>query len=251
MKEDIKYILPYSGVILIIFGFIKFEIFYALFGINIANFLDLTEILTLFMNDILIHVSIFIIVSLLFFLIIPKKETDIGNALITETIKEKSFWKRLKAYNGSGVNTLFVFTSYIALCIISYFVDNTQTWIYLSISFLIIGSFIIYILCLEFRRQYFIKHNSFLSTIYIRFIYYISFIILITIKSAYTDYKLILINKPYSGTIIKTEKKTYISTKKFYYIGMTKNYIFFHNEIDNSNRVIPISEVKEILIKKS
>ena len=63
-------------------------------------------------------------------------------------------------------------------------------------------------------------------------------------------YEAIKESKKYLGTSFKIENNIIISDSTNYYIGKTKNYIFYYQEENKSTKVYPIKDIKEIEIIK-
>ena len=68
-KKIIKAFLPFIGAMLIAFGYVKLSLYYNHFDISINNYLEVSEVLTLFLPDI-IKYGLIIFMSFLFSFII-------------------------------------------------------------------------------------------------------------------------------------------------------------------------------------
>ena len=66
--EKIKKIIPFLGSIIITCGYIKLNIYYRHFNIKISEYLEISEVLTLFLNDVIFYSLIVFIIFFFSFL---------------------------------------------------------------------------------------------------------------------------------------------------------------------------------------
>lgn len=76
----------------------------------------------------------------------------------------------------------------------------------------------------------------------------LSLVVLGLFESGYGNVKKIKKYHYSFGTTLMTEKDTIKSDLSFYYAGKTRNYVFWYNEKDSAITVIPISDVKKLII---
>jgi len=250
-KDDFRYYLPYSGTILIVFGTIKQTIFFSLFNVNVTSFLELSETVTLFFNDLLLFATCFVIFNIVFFLSTSKSVEIKGSESLYDSLREISFLKRIKHYYDSGPQIL-LFTILCTIGIVIILVINyTKLWIMVSLLLIGWGAFLIKVMVLEGRRQYFIKYGKEAKILYSEIIIAFILLLIFTIGTCYSEYNLIKTQKRYLGTQILLSDKTIISDSSYYYIGKTKNYVFFFNEKAGNCDIFPMSEIKVLSIKKN
>ena len=249
-KEDLQTIIPYLGTILIIFGIIKLNVFYSLYNIDINSYLEFTEVICLFLNDILNLAFIIISVIFLFFVIVPKNEDEQSQNHLIDVVENGKILERIKIYFTEKFY-IFIYLSLIFLITFSYIFDKSKLNIAYNYSFNILVIMFIKIISLELLRQLKIKKEIIPKLTYLRIIIFTFYFMFYSIKSAYTDFDLISEKKMYTGTIIELQDKKFISDSTNYFIGKTKNYIFINNEKEKNCNVIPMSEVKMITIKKN
>lgn len=223
---------------LIFLGVSRLIFYYAFFSINILSFLDFGEIITSFLDTIV--VSIVLVLSLMLQFQPPYKKQDQNYA------SPLSKWQ---------LYALLIIILMIAGALLYFFISITLKDLKFVKIFIIyggVGAIIIYF----FRRQYknhrtkLIRQISFLGMILIGSEI---FIMLLTIQ----EYRGVKINKKFEGTIIEFNKDTYlddssnihISGKNSYYIGKTNNYLFIHHLDKKVTSVYPMSCVKRIDFK--
>src|SRR5688572_22936951 len=96
-NRTIQY-LPYVGSFIIFLGVTRLIFYYSSFGINIVSFLEFSEIITSFL-DIIVIASIFIIFSFIqYFLMVSRKDEERKGKKRERILNETSFFKRLWLY---------------------------------------------------------------------------------------------------------------------------------------------------------
>ena len=153
-KNILKQFFPYAGSIVVLFGFIKQLLYYNYFGINIENYLSLTEILTLFLKDILIYIGVIVVILLIRFFVESKKEVEKYSKIRSEIAIDNSFKGRLKLHF-KLLAELFLFSGFVLLHNVFNFIwrreifwDNFLTTLIIPI--MLIGL----VMILEFRNKY-------------------------------------------------------------------------------------------------
>lgn len=231
-------------------GALRQIIYYGQFDFAIVPYLELTESLTLFLNDLSFFAGIIIFQNLFMFLFQPKREAESIGQGLNQSLYEKNFFKRLLAYSTNGVNLIFLFIIWLI---------GFPFWIWLSdkpwtqyFSFLIILLIVLLFLTFiyELRRQWFVKYESYPKFIYTDLLKLSLLLLIYTVIKAYEEHDNVVSKKKYIGTSIQMEMDTLESDSNFYYIGQTRNFIFFHDQKDKSMTVIPIADIKKIKIKK-
>jgi len=98
MQENkILSLIPVLSSVFIFGGAYKLIIYYRAFGINILDFLEISEIMTSFMDDLVLVVVVMLITLLLLFLSYRKEMKD-SSELLSKALDKKQFFKRLKLY---------------------------------------------------------------------------------------------------------------------------------------------------------
>jgi hypothetical protein len=241
-KENIKFWLPYIGTLIVVLGASKIVIFYMLFHFNISYYLDITEIISLILGNLVFIIGYSSVLAVLIYL--AYKAVERLSSIRTRYYFEiKRFIPKRKT---SYLIAAIVYILFLIECTMWY-VYNFN--IYVCILTLIVYSIFAIIIC-ELICDFYLKVNR--KKIRILYKYYFLIVcmaIFEIIFSSARSYRLIKYEKGYSGTVIKLVDKTIVSNDKVYFIGKTKNYVFINNEIDSTITVIPMSEIKELKIK--
>lgn len=208
---------------IIILGLARQLLYYKNFGLPIKYFLGVSE-LWLVISDDLIFIAPFIFFML--FLNHKMKDTVETNILIKSTLTDKIV---IGVYIGIGITLLVAF----------FLTSSYQEKLILGLANVIfIISFIAPFLPGYFNitlKQYF----PFFS---------ISLFICMIIFMGILDIRRVEHGR-YTGTIVTTEEKKYISNDSVYFIGKTDKYVFIHYKLKKSNIIIPIDLVTEMEIK--
>jgi hypothetical protein len=221
-------LISFGGPLLILLGVTKHLLYYQLFHINILPFLDLSEIVTSFLDSVVIGV-LFIILFIFHQIRQPLfkqgwSEADITFrkyfdiiGLITLGIILCLFilipiWKYgIYKYNVLSIASLIILIVSIRVGVS--FVRGTAHEIYDTSSVIVLGLLLVGLLACK----------KFLSVKY---------------------------GERYLGTMIVFENRpSIISDSTTYYIGNTTNYLFVFNEKFNRTYVYPMDDVKEISYK--
>lgn len=227
-SKNLKELIPGVGPLLIICGYIKLNIIYSHFNIDIYNYLQFTEILTLFLPDILRSLITIIIIFVMIVVFLNKRKIDRNFDDHVAISSEKSFFKRLiiafKKFN--LIVILIIGMSINAIISTIWFPKFTTSFLVFSMFGL---SFLIYMIVMyEFERN---LKNTFDKSItnsqaYITFI--IFFFLASVMQSAYLEIQRIE-NNPSKITFTYLDKQ--ISTEnKDTYLGQTKEYLFIKKD---------------------
>ena len=230
-------------------GATKLIVYYSLFGITISPYLEFTEILTLFLNDLLYFIGMISFQVIFMFLMQPKKEFESISQGLNETLVENGLLKRIYSYAVNGVN-LIVLACIWLLGIPFWIIFSKQPFlVYMWGLYILIGALAIITISHEVRRQWFIKFNVYPKMVYSNIARIFILLLVLTLISAFGEYYSVKNKKKYLGTIIILKDKVINSDSTYYFIGETKNFIFLHNDKNLTNDVIPLTEVKMLSIK--
>ncbi len=239
--------------ILIWMGAIKQILFYRSFNFNIVQFIDLAEILILFLNDIfyLISMLIFGIVFELFR--ISRYEIEGIKEIRTNINQSDKFGKRILDYLSLySYGILIVITLGLMDLIIFLILDTVN--LNLHTLFVTLGTLNLFVILWEevkfkFNRLFSAQISPLIKNMMF-FIIMISPVFYLTINNKVNS---IRNDKLYYGTEIHykdlDDNIKFISDSTSYYIGKTKSYVFIFQELDNSTKVIPIKDINEIIIR--
>ncbi|MEI6123806.1 MAG: hypothetical protein WCQ95_09260 [Bacteroidota bacterium] len=247
-SDKLTSLLPYVGPLLILFGVIRLIVFYRNFGITIINYLDITEIITSFF-DILI-ITILAILNSMFqqFLFVDKKNYEANKNLWQKLISEnnsKAFLSLcFQYYKRQIIITFILVLSCVSLCIFG----KNINWVLI----LYLISFALFLLVVNFITIFIDRiHFEFKSPLYKKrrayFVFY--FLVLIIIICGFASWQAYDVKKMKSNigiTVTLDNDTILISNSSQYYIGKTKEYLFYYHEDLKVTDVIPMTRVKEI-----
>lgn len=244
-KDFIKNTSLITGI-LIYLGFFELWIYYKIFNLNIIYYIDFSEIIVSFLGDILILIliSIGLIYSYYMFNIKFNLQEELKNIEEKSKIKySKRLVKILKGYSGTFIG-IFI----IGIMIFFLFKTNVLKWI----GVVIILQNILYIpfdiIIQEIRIAYYNKHKELASTNI--FVYIFEFIAILLMLSFFTLNEAQSVkNYYYYGTEVTINSNVMKSDSIEYFIGKTRNYIFFYNDTAKVARIFPMDDVKEIRLK--
>ena len=244
----ISHYLPYVGSIIIFLGVTRLIFFYKAFGVQIVSYLDFSEIITSFL-DIIVIVVFFLVFSFLQnFLIEDKATVDKDHTIRHEIFEENHFGKRLLLH-------FMLYRILIIMCIISLIVDlafiildksakySSFLWT-LGIFFMV---FLIVFIGTEIDR----KHYQFDTSTLTRRFYQILYATLLAIIAmiVFTKMQVDGIRKEkntYGVKVLMDNEQLVVSDSTNYYIGKTQNYLFIYHEKSKTTDIIPMSRVKQI-----
>lgn len=250
-KDDYKFYVPYLGTLIILLSATKLTIYYSLFGLNVSSYLEFSEILTLFLNDLLFFIALIFLQNLLMFLMQPNEELESISKGLHNTLTEKNLLKRIFAYAINGINLLLVTSFWIIGIPFWLWLSELPFSTYLYFLYIVLGVLALETIIYETRRQWFVKFNEHPKMIYTNLAKLFVVLLGLTIISAYQDYESVKTNKKYLGTTLKLADKDIISDSSYYYIGKTRNFVFFHDQKKRTNDIFPVSEMKMIREKKN
>lgn len=236
-------ILSYAGPLLIFLGIFRLMIYYDSYGISIISFLQLSEILTSFL-DIIVLVST---VSTFAFAVLLLADSTVIEVDQDQPEPERFFIKRLQYHFYSNWKYLaFLFAILIASIVIEY-LDPRKPRLYLGILATIIASISVNVLWRELKvLQHERKSNLLTNGTIGIFIFTISIIC----ATALFGYIEVLTSKYIYGydkvQIQFTDNSTIFCNENYYYIGKTNNYLFLYSEIKDEAEVIPMNLVKNL-----
>lgn len=232
LDEILKY-LPILGVILIISGNIKLLIYYKEFNLEIFPFIQLSEIIILFMQNSLAYLLLFLacILSLIIFKLNHRQNIS------------TSFFKRIVFYVTKR-NLFFLLIFFSITCLV-YNCLRPKPNLNEMCTLLVVFIFLTYLIPIIIQELYLklkLKKKTLPSVlIVILFFSIITFSILSAVNEA-TKVK----SGYYKKVEVQFENSTFKSNLNCYYIGQTQNYIFIYDSKANSTTSYKIDKIKYI-----
>lgn len=240
---------PLIGAFLIFLGSLRLIIFYNFFDIHIVNYLDFTEIITSFLD--VLSISIFFIVTSLVqgLLLNDQDRYEKQDSIKNQIFHEKSFLRRIYLYFKQNAELIIVgaFISLIAFVIYLIYGKALNTIQNIALILLIFIFLTGLFYELEIRiREYkngvrIVFRTMLIGAIISLFTAYLANYQVDNIKndSEHSGYTITLNN----GEILKSDSTSY-------YIGKTRNYLFFYDGEAHSTDIIPMDRVQQISIEK-
>jgi hypothetical protein len=232
---DYAKLIPFASAGLVLLGVSKLIYYYTFFAINVLSYLDLGEIITLFLDDIVENL-LTMAIELIIFLEIILPPLKIRDKKDIKNISKRQL-----------IITIIAGVIAIGGLVNMAFTDNK---IFRIVPFLIIAI----VLMGGFFLHYYKKFESRL----IKDLCILTFIVLASEGMIYffsvMKYLAVKDKHLYSGTrvvfnneiLLKDSTHVLISDSSNYYIGKTKNYIFVYHTKPGATSVYPMSNIVQI-----
>lgn len=200
-------------------GLVKLFIYYKLFGIYIYGFIDIKEVVTLFINNLFGYFLVIGVIAL---------------ALLRIPFLEKFVYVIPIAFSIFSVIYLIARKKVLLLEII---VLNFLFWLL----FFVIQRLISFANGTSSASES-TKNYTLLILLFILIVY--------SIANALTEFYKVKMRKYYSGTKIIYKSEEFTSDNNKYYIGKTEKYLFIYDEQAKTTEAISMSEVKKIIFRR-
>jgi len=228
--KDIVVISPLIIAFSTFLGYLKLNIYFGLFHVRITDFIDLSEILTYFMNDLWSIFGIFLGVIIYFLLI---------SLLVILFCK---IFKIHNPYKGTSPiikSDLFKWPTFIISVIIT--VIPCIIYFHNPNRLLLIPA------CLYFTQLLLMLTNK-IEEKYSAILLLVVVSISLTISLGWYDYRKIISNGKKYTYFIKGSEKVELKNKRI--IGITKRFLFIFNDSTSNVTVLKMDEIREIEIKR-
>lgn len=204
----------------LIAGLVKVYVYYKFFGIYILEFMNVKEVITLYISNLLTYFVFMILCLLLLYL-----------RICIQGIGFYCIWLLILVCS----TALPLFRKHI-------YIYETTLWnVFILAAFLSIDKF-------NFGQKIIHDQNSILYFQVLTFL--IISMIIFSMIAAYTEFRKVKHKNYFLGTIINCKDFAQVSTIDNYYVGKTEKYVFFHNDVTNINEIIPVSKVEKFIFKK-
>ncbi|KAB1065086.1 hypothetical protein [Salibacter halophilus] len=235
MIEKLVKASPLAGAILVFFGILKLIFYYSFFNIQIINYLEFQEIITLFLEDIHLIIMYFIV---LFFI----TKSSINFISKKYDGKSKDALQEIMLFTYKYKIGYIIFFSILFVILLSLIILDISDYNY-PIIYLLLFSVI------QITTYFFLSKNENNEINISNFDAIIIFIVTITFSIylfAQKDIQETIRNKS-EYTIHTTEDIIYCNKKNGnIFIGKTNKYIFVKNNNSNSIVVIPSSRINRL-----
>jgi len=246
----LKTLLSYGGPILIFLGVVRLHLYYQAFGIKIENFLEFTEIVTALFGDLILLTMSIALAILVDFFGATETWVDSSNKFVQSFDDQKGFLTRLSLSFVRMMPYLIPFNGGIllALAITLFKHQNPVTMMWLL--FWVNMPFIIVTFQYEIRRKYFklygTRINATTSNLFLIFLISVSFLV----QRVQTEVWLVKDRKQYINVTFTVDHVLVKSDSTHYYIGNTRNYLFYFDQDSSKTTLYPMSKVSNITFKE-
>lgn len=233
--------------IIIIAGLFKHIVYYAFFNVPIVHFLELNEVPVLFSEDIIYIILLFILMICLGHFGSRTKTGIQRRRFYIKFYKEEEIILRIFSYfTNNYFNVLAIFLMVLAVGLNFWDYKEmriTTQYLILIDSAYFLSRFII----LEVKRDIYInsklkKEDETMENNFYLFVVAVNLILIFTVQ----EVERVKYDLKYSNVKVITNSETLSSDSTQFYIGRTKNYLFFYNAVTDISRVIPSSRIEEI-----
>lgn len=215
---------PYGVPLLIMFGVARLYFYYNYFNINIISFLDFAEIITSFLDVLLIlfgFISIFF-GGVIYFVVERKK-----------LVSKSSFIK-------------LIFFLTILVSILTFFSRYLHVMSYVSLVMLYITIMLWIVTWAIGRHDEVDKIEQEALKLIVKSVA-VALGVIVMGMEAYSDAQIVKKQKRYLGvTLTFNDSTKLVSDSNTYYIGKTNNYIFIYNQKQNVTTVRKVAETRSI-----
>ncbi|MDR4954246.1 hypothetical protein REB14_18860 [Chryseobacterium sp. ES2] len=227
--EKISKIIPIFSILILFSSIIRNFIFYQYFGININEYIGLSEFTLLFINDLAFYlISILSFLIYLPFIYVKDYFRRKYSEEILRFTNTKKIAKTVMVL--AVINSILIFIIDFPLDIQLYFLQTFIIAFFASLLLWLDKS-------IEFSKKY--------SLIFIS-----SLLIIFPIIKAFTDINNIENEKPYNEIIFNYNNKQIQSNKYFLFLGKTNEYLFLYNKSTKYTEVFKMSEINNLKIRK-
>lgn len=247
-SEKIKNILPYFGSLLILCGYIKLSVFYSHFGIKISDYLEISEILTLFLSDAFIYILITFAIFLYVFITDSTEEIEQKEETKEDIIKTEKWLPRLVRFLKFSSKTLFNLALFLLITVIGYFIKPESLYYFILMDCLILILLIFNYVLLEYNRKHKIIFGENLNSTYNNLILTVFIFLLFVFGSVYSEIKTVEKGNIYF-VCFKYFEKDYQSQTNYLYLGQTKNYLFMYDNLNDEATIFSRKDIANFNIK--
>lgn len=243
--KALEYIPLITGITIVL-GCLRLVAYYSIFSINIFDYTELSDFISQGLLDLLkIIASIVLGLSIPTFKKVNPFKYEMPDGVPNEDIKKNNADKflTLLEYLILGIGVILL-TSTLVLFIKTRVFDSYEQRSFAGD----IGYLILTFFGVQFGRMFLRYTNTPTNKVILVFIPVVSFYFAGSLWSSYESGLATKYKQKNVGEIIVLDNETLSSTKDYYYVGQTKSYVFFHNEIKNTNDIFQRSQVKKMTL---
>jgi hypothetical protein len=226
---------PYLGAGLLLLGIVRMCLYYSYFGINIVNFIELSEIILSLLDLGVGFVIALVCVLICFVAVVVYGNLVNKNGKISLALEVKT-----------DARERYFFPLLILVFWILGLIDGTDH------PLILLGILIVTIIALVFLTVHIWSMNERKPRTGNGVLFYalcFATCVTITIASAVKSIHSVRYDLRYYGTTIELEgQPPIVSDSTHYYIGKCKNYLFVYHQTEKMTEVIPMSSVQKITL---
>lgn len=233
MKDSVEQIskaIPIISIILLLSSIIKNSLYYSNFGINISEFIDLSEFPLLFINDLPFYLVF--LFSLLFYLPLIYLRIYVRNKFGAESFTFSRTKKFAELVIPASILTIFLILFFKFSIETKITVIQTNIIIVISLTLLYIDRSI------EFSKKY-----LFWSSLVI--------MILFSGMNAFSEIDIIESGKSKKCVTFISNNKTIKTNNIIIFLGKTKNYIFIYDLLKKQTLVFDFNKIENFIVKNN
>lgn len=225
---------------ILIAGLLRLYLFFKSFNISILPYIELQELTTLALDN-LLYFSIFILFNLIIFSFFYKNSSS-----------NKKRIKRLKQHGFFRLDKIIVFVIIVPiLYLIQYNIEKIYSYEFiLWIVLLFVGIYLNPFVYFE-SQQLLQKQNIKINKLTLVFLISAINLCFFAGISGISEANKIKLTNYYYGSKFELDNGEIIhSNSEKYYIGKSKEYIFFYKPIEEITNIVPVSRIRNIELKK-
>lgn len=249
-KNILKVVFPFAGTTLITIGYLKLALYYKAFNIDIHNYVDIAEVLTAFLSDIIL-ICLFVLLIWLTTFFHTGKEEAIKTMLDQSKIEGSSnaFDRLISFLFLSPFISFTTLISLIGIVVKLIFFRNQLLEDPLGIFILSLApaTFIFGYILFEFKTKYQRVFKASLNSTYHNLIVYLFIFLLATTYSLTEDISNVKAKKSKNISFMYDEESV-ITSNNLIYLGQTKDYLFLRDAICEESLVIERSRISHFKV---
>ncbi|AEV31970.1 hypothetical protein Oweho_0960 [Owenweeksia hongkongensis DSM 17368] len=247
-KAILKELIPVYPSILIVFGYLKLSLYYQFFGVQIINFIDFTEIIILFLPDVIYYLVLLSLSVFLHYVIAPSGYgafVNVSEDHVSEKYLVNRFIKYFKYHFWYSISLIICFI----LVVVAYYLHRPNFSFLLLITLFSTLLYILGYFLSEIHRKHLLNSGKQLSATVHNIISVIVLFSFFTISNVSKEIRSSLnnpsiVNFKYQGNQIATNSECV-------YLGETRNYIFIQDKSSENAYVYPKDDISEFIISKT
>ncbi len=235
--EKLKPLLPYINVLALGLGITKLVLFYREFGINIVQYIDFSEALILFLEDILWFILAIFIPFIISMLLFGHKMAEFYTSINKVIVEQPNYWKRLWTF--SKYNAGFIIP-----IIIGFFTG-------INLGLLILVVTVTYFL-LEIKFTLSKRYGIDFDSTYHNLIYWIALVMYFGFGRLQNQISQVRNTNMYEHSkLYMNEGEPILIDRTTIYLGKSKDYFYLYDKKRESAVIIPSSEVSRVDLRNT